>query len=93
MDWNKVEPLLKLCTKDVWNGGDKEWEVPMETFLPIFQTAAEESPERYRTLMEDFVEYVKNDSKIFAFDTIFVMSGRAGFKSEDGTKSFIMRMS
>jgi hypothetical protein len=92
MDWSKIEPLFQLCTKKVWNGGDKEWEVPMETFLPIFQTAIEESPDSYKERNEDFLEYVKNDSKVIAFDTIYVMSGRAGFKSEDRVKQYILRM-
>lgn len=90
MDWSKIEPFENLCRRKVWNGGEEEWEVPMDTFLPIFQTALEEVPEPYRETAVNFFEYVKNDSKVFAFDTIYVMAGRRGFMSEDKERKYIL---
>lgn len=90
MDWNKIEPLFELCSRT--KGGEEEWEIPIENFLPAFQTALEEAPDGYREHIQDFLDYVKEDSKVYAFDTIYILSGRAGFRSEDRTKSFILRM-
>lgn len=92
MDWKKVEALENLCRRKPWNGGEEEWELPIENFLPVFLELLPEIPEGYKESAQAFYDFVKDDSKVYAFDTVYVMAGRAGFKSEDKTRQYILRI-